>query len=175
MKIHLIALFSLLSLSFVAQANKAQDHEAFCDSEEVKAIKGEKGSCRILIDLNSTSSDKPLFCGGVFMKALPCMTMFFSFGNEAGLKLTCGPDKEHPVIDTVLPAKASAYSVSALITKEDGSEVLVTDSKKYMSIESDAVIINMTTETKAEVATNSASMAIMTRMGIQELTDVICQ
>lgn len=168
MKTLIISAVALLSLNTFAR-DLAEKHDTFCESEEVKAVKGEKGLCRILI---APTPAKPTqgACVGLFKGSLPCSVLYASMEDGAAMQLVCG-DAKNPAIDQMMGAKAASYSVSAIVTKEDGTDVILQDTGAHTVFDGGLVSLSLS---KYDEKT-SVEISVNLRSGIVELTNVVCR
>lgn len=168
MKTLIISAVALLSLNTFAR-DLAEKHATFCDSEEVKAIKGEKGSCRILIAPTAAQPTQGM-CVGLFKGSLPCSIVYASMEEGAAMQLVCG-DPKSPAIDQMMGAKAASYGISAIVTKEDGTDVILQDTGSHTVFEAGLVSLSLSNYD----GKSSAEISINLRSGTVDLTNVVCR
>lgn len=165
MKASFLAL-SVLMISTVVHADLAELHSKKCDSPEVKALTGTSGSCRVVITPKKITNQG--MCVGIFMGSLPCSTTYLATEEGAMMNLTCGEDPTKPIIDQDMEAEAMGYTVTTLIKKADGQNIVKTDTMDYVIISNRMVDINLLSPTTAEIG-------ITIESGRTTLTDVTCQ
>jgi hypothetical protein len=168
LKILIISAVALLSFNTFAR-DMTEKHESFCETEEVKAVKGEKGSCRILLAPEPAQPGQGV-CVGLFKGAIPCSVVYAFMKEGAAMQLVCG-DAKNPAIDQMMGAKAAGYSVSAIVTKEDGTDIILQDKGTHSVFEAGLVSLSLS---KYDEKT-SAEISINLRTGIAELTNVVCR
>lgn len=164
MKHFLVAAFALL-VSSVALADLAERHQKNCETDEVKSLVGQNGSCRIVIAQKKL--EKRGLCFGIFMGSLPCYVSYLSVKEGAAMNLTCGTDIDNPTINQDMAAEAAAYDVATLISTNDGKTVVKNDASDYSIVASNMLSI-FPAATNPEIVINLQS-------GPVSLTDVVCQ
>lgn len=154
----------MASFSSFAFADLAQRHMVNCESEEVKSLMGDNGSCRLLI------KSKPLLhkgsCTGLLQQTLPCTVFLLSDGTQTEMGLRCGFDPEKPMIADDSLAEAIQYKVLAVVESNDGKQILQQDTATYKAFLGNNVEVYMS-EKGAEVNLN-------TEIGILKLSQVSC-
>lgn len=165
MKATLLAL-SLLTLSSLAHADLAETHQAKCASADIVSMTGASGSCRVVITPKKV--EKQGMCIGMFMGSLPCAVTYIANEEGAAMNLTCGTDPQKPVIDQDMAAEAVGYTVTTLIRKADGQDVIKTDGQEYLLVSNRMVDVSLTSATTADIG-------ITLQSGRVALTNVNCQ
>ena len=168
MKTLILSALALMSLNSFAR-DLAEKHSTICESEEVKAIQGEKGSCRILIT-PSKALESGGTCVGLFKGSLPCAVVYASMAEGAAMQLVCG-DPANPAIDQMMGAKAANYTVSAIVTKADGTDVIVEDPGLHTVFEAGLVSLSLSKYEDKK----TAEISINLRTGAVNLTNVTCK
>lgn len=166
MKTIIYSLLAILSANAMAM-DLAEKHESMCSRSEAKTEMGDTGSCRIVVAL-APVEDSIGTCVGKIFSTIPCQIDYSSSENGANLRVKCGTSAEAPL---QVPAESLAYTVSAVVTKQDNSETVITDSTNYSYFESSIVSLVLS---KTELSA-AASITLNLKSGPIELTDVVCQ
>jgi hypothetical protein len=161
----IIALATLVSLNCLA-SDLAEKNQAFCNGPQVKAIAAPGDSCRIVLSLES-NKDMQGQCNGNFQESLPCAVVYLVSPDGAAMRIVCGPDPRNPVLDQTIRAEAVSYSVSAVVTKKNGEDVVINDLREHMALAAGPLSLEMTK--------NSRKLNGKITLGSVELTDVKCR
>ena len=129
----------LVSLHTQAQ-DLSQEHEKICSRTDVVKLMGPKGSCRMLIASQKAQETQGV-CQGVFGRSMICRVTYIISENATGMQLLCGKDLQKPEVQQIVGAKADAHTVSAIVTKEDGTQVIVNDEKTNTILESNLMTL----------------------------------
>jgi hypothetical protein len=152
-------IFLSLSTAFAQELK----HEAFCNSQNVKSMKGEKGLCSLVFTLNkATAQVASVKCTGIFMNVIPC-TVTFKMGNYSTAQYACGTDPLKPTVKQVFVPEITSYSVAALITRENHEQDLVNDPTDYTNISGNTMKIDI--ENRVTDGVQKQSIAISLKMG----------
>jgi hypothetical protein len=158
-------------LSVTASASDlAETHQRLCSSKAVKSEIGENGACRIVIGA-SKPANKAGSCIGKFRGVMPCQVDFMTSEKTAAIHLVCGFDPKSPAFDQVIEAGNFDYSVVALVTKSDDTQVMINDEGSHSILESDMMSIILS---KYDEET-SAIISLNMKTGPEELLEVECK
>lgn len=169
MKILLLSLVTFLSVGALAN-DLAETHQRLCSSEAVKSQMGGNGVCRIVIG-TSKPTEKTGSCTGKFRGVMPCQVDFNASENTATIHLVCGFDPKNPALDQVIEAGNYEYSVAAVVTKSDDTQVIVNDEGNHSILESGMMSIVLS---KYDEGT-SAIISLNMQTGPEELHEVECK
>lgn len=169
MKILLISLATLLSMAALA-GDLAEAHQRLCTSEAVKSEMGENGVCRIVIGA-SKSIERAGSCTGKFRGVMPCLVDFTTTDKTAAIHLVCGFDPQNPALDQVVEASTLDYNVAAVVTKSDGTQVIINDMGIHSILESGMMSIILSKYDEQTFANISLNM----KTGPEELLEVECK
>lgn len=160
-----LAIFSLQALAL----DLGEKHAVFCSSAEVSSQKDQTDSCRITLGLlNATSLQGT--CTGKFMDVIPCATLYVASAQGAAMQIICGADPQNPLLDQVVEAKPLSYNIAAVVSKADGSEVVVNDPALHTIFESSMMTLTLS-KTQSAI---SGSVTLNMQSGEVQLTEVTC-
>lgn len=167
-----LMLSALLLLSFNAlSADLAENHQALCETAEAKALKGKTGSCLIIISNLKNSEEQQGICTGKFMDVIPCTALYISMKEGSVVRVSCGADPKSPLLYQVLPADSKSYTVSAMITKDDGSTDFISNNSKNSYFESELISIAISSEADKK----SGTVTLQMENGKVDLSEVKCE
>ena len=139
MKKFIFSMLCLVSLHTQAQ-DLSQEHEKICSRADIVKLMGPKGSCRMLITFQKASETQGV-CQGVFGRSMICQVTYLISDAGTGMQLLCGKDLQKPEVQQIVAATADAHTVSAIVTKEDGTQVIVNDEKTNTILESQLMTV----------------------------------
>ncbi len=168
MKNYLAILVSLISLSSFS----AEDFEALCESPEAVKLKGAEGTCKVVINLQDLEKEKTKTCYGTLYEVVPCVISFKVGPTGSTMAIAC----VNSSLQHVTKSNGEAYTVSAIVTSEDGKEHLILDPKSYLSVKSKVAQILYSEETVNGKTVAEAQMAIADAAdNLIPLSDIQCE
>ncbi len=167
-----LSLIVLMSLSVSAFAQELK-HEAFCKSEDVKSISGEKGACSLFFTLKKALPQNAVKCTGTFMNVIPCSVTFTIGAFSSSVLYSCGTDPIKPLLKQTISPQVTAYNVAAVVTLENHEQIVVNDSTSYTNLTGRAIKVDF--ETSLVDGMRKQKTAISLKMADwTDLTGVIC-
>jgi hypothetical protein len=162
----ILSFIAILSTNALA-LDLAVKHESLCSSPAVKSEMGALGSCRIVVDLAPSEATTGSCTGKVF-SAVPCSIAYSATEEGTNLRIKCGSSAEAPM---KIEAESLGYTVSAVVTKEDQTETIITDPAQYSYFESSLLSLALT---KTELLTDAA-ITLNLKSGPTNLTEIVCK
>lgn len=149
-------------------------HAEVCESSVVEKLKGENGSCRIVISPKKLV--KQGSCTGNLGGDLPCTLIFASDKDGATMNINCGKNPQIPDINQEMDAEALGYTVATLIKKSDGQDLIINDKNNYSFFANRMIRIFLVESPAVFGKTKtSADITISLDQGKVGLTNVVCQ
>lgn len=171
MKVISLSLITLL-LSSLAWAGLPEKHlKDNCESEEAKALIGDNGACRILIQPKSTT-EKTGICTGK-LASLPCEVLYAVEGEGAAMAFSCGADPAKPVLSHEMEADASSYTVTTILKTSEGKNIIQQDKKLYEVIDGNVLILSFEKDEVTNVTT--PSIVVQLKGGPMSFKNVVCK
>jgi hypothetical protein len=164
-----LKLFLYLSLSLLAFKSLASGGETICSSEEAISQVGTSGSCRLIVGSQKVQ-ELAGTCTGKFRGVLPCQATYNIKTDGSTVQLLCGIPGEKPALNLVLNGSVAAYRASAIITKEDSTNVIINDSTIHTIFESGSFNMDLSNNETQRIANITLSL----KTGPEVLTDVTC-
>jgi len=158
-----------LCLSLFAFQVLASDGETICSSEEAINQQGANGSCRLIVGSQKVQELAGI-CNGKFRGVLPCQATYNLKSDGSTVQLICGIPGEKPALNSTINGRVVAYRASAVITKEDSTNIIINDSMIHTIF--NAGSFNMDLSSHENVRTANITLSLKT--GPEVLTEVTC-
>lgn len=146
----------------IAFMTSAFADQALCEREDIKQMKGENGSCQLVVVPAETPSITGR-CEGKLGGVIPCTVAYAASNYGAAIMFKCEE------FGQTMQAEPSSHRALAIVTDEKGNQQIVQDENTYMSLATNFVDINISMkdgEKTHEILFNLQGM----RMSIQDIS-----